>query len=514
MGVAKHAVAGLGAACALLLSGCAATGGQPWAAEAEAWFAGLDAAFEEQALKHAYYYAPDAVDDSRMLAERFYAEGRWPVMRLQSTPYAYENLFGTLYLSRDGAARSHIMVVDQGGRFESVRVLLSYFEIGEDGIERHTHLAHTELDSTIRHGQDQAVALAGDVTAAYLAAWADGGPDLIEDLYAAEAVVVDDLRGLSARGRDEVAALAAASAPIVAQANTEVVPPWVLELAPEVAPEVPAVFLKFDLDRAQSPTEVWLLVRSQDRCPGSSVVALGLDDQQRVMSERRFAAPASVRDCADPEDLPSGWWTDRELPLPFGERVTGTLETAAGTVEIRNGWPPADASVAWAFGRFEAAGLPTPVVSSIAFDPFDPLCQEFPSYAERDGRTTDILICFDSARIGEPPEQDADDRPAYLPSRGTLLLHELGHAWLVNNTDDGVRQEFMDWVGVGHWNDKEEPWSERGMEWAAETLAYGLQGIPGTSQPVGAPDCAILAEGFRILTGEEPLTPCASDHAP
>ena len=111
MGAWKDAQGVLGAACALLLSGCAACaapGGQLWGAEAEAWFAGLDATFEEQALRHAYYYTPDAVNDSTVLDERFYATGRWPVMQLQSRWYAYENLHGPLHLSRDGAVRSHI----------------------------------------------------------------------------------------------------------------------------------------------------------------------------------------------------------------------------------------------------------------------------------------------------------------------------------------------------------------------------------------------------------------------
>ena len=531
MGGWRNALGVLGTACALVLSGCAAPGGQPWAAEAEAWFAGLDATFEEQALRHAYYYTPDAVNNSTVLDERFYATGRWPVMQLQSRWYAYENLHGPLHLSRDGAVRSHIVVIDEGGRFERVRILLGHVAIGKDGIERHTHLAHTEWDYRIRRGQDQAVAAAEEVAAKYLAAWAGGSLDLIWDLYAAEAVVVDDLRGLSARGHSDIAVLAAASAPIVAQTNAEVVPQRVLDLAPEVAADVPAVFLAFDSGREQVPTQVWLPVRSQHRCPGSSVVALELDDQQRVVAERRFAAPASVRTCADPDTLPTGWWTGRDLPLPFGERVTGTVDTAAGAVEVRNGWPPADAVLSWAFGQFETAGLPAPAVSSVAFDPFDPLCQEFPGYAEWGDGTTDILICFDSARIGEPPGQDPQEPdvaepsvaeptaegpagPEYLPQRGRLLLHELGHAWLANHTDEGVRQEFMDAVGVENWNDKGEPWTDRGAEWAAETLAHGLQGIPSTSPSLGTPDCSVLAEGFRILTGAEPLTPCNCERTP
>jgi hypothetical protein len=286
MATRRSGAPGLLAVAAVLLSGCAAAGGGPWGAEAEAWFAGLDATFEEQALRHAYYYTPDAVNDSRMLADRHYAEGRWPVMRLQSTSYAFENLFGPLYLSREGAVRSHIMVIDEGGRFEQVGVLLGHFEIGEDGIERHTHLMHAE------DGQDQAVAAVEEVAGTYLAAWGGGGLDLIWDLYAAGAVVVDDLRGLSARGQLDIAVLAAASAHIVAQTNAEVVPQRVLDLAPEVAVDVPAVFFRSDAEREQVPTQVWLLIRSQDRCPGSSVVALDLDDQQRVMAERRPGCPA------------------------------------------------------------------------------------------------------------------------------------------------------------------------------------------------------------------------------
>ena len=90
----------------------------------------------------------------------------------------------------------------------------------------------------------------------------------------------------------------------------------------------------------------------------------------------------------------------------------------------------------------------------------------------------------------------------------TAVMHEIGHAWLVNHTDEETREAFMDHAGVDHWNDKGQPWRERGVEWAAETLAWGLQGEQAASLPLGHPDCAILAEGYRILTGGQPLTTC------
>ena len=69
-------------------------------------------------------------------------------------------------------------------------------------------------------------------------------------------------------------------------------------------------------------------------------------------------------------------------------------------------------------------------------------------------------------------------------------------------------------MGVDNWNDKGEPWSDRGVEWAAETLASGLQGIPIIFPSLGAPDCAMLAQEFRILTGTGPITVCPSGRAP
>ena len=80
-------------------------------------------------------------------------------------------------------------------------ILLSHCEIGE-GRHRAAHApgAHwIGLRDPAR--QDQAVAAAEEVAGTYLAAWTGGGLDLIWDLYAAGAVVVDDVRGLSARGQ-------------------------------------------------------------------------------------------------------------------------------------------------------------------------------------------------------------------------------------------------------------------------------------------------------------------------
>jgi hypothetical protein len=328
-------------------------------------------------------------------------------------------------------------------------------------------------------------------------------------VYVADATMTDEMHGLSAQGPGQIGALASSSGPVAARTNAEVVPQRVLDLAPEVTVDAPAVFLTFALDRAHLPTQVWLMVRSEAPCPGDTAIGLDLDEEQRITAERRYASIASMRKCVDPVAAPQGWWSGRELPLPFSERITASLETAPGAVEIRNGWPPSDAAVHWAFGQFTAAGLPAPVVSTLTFDPFDERCRDAPGHAEWSGGTTEVLICFDSSQIGPGTGDDW----AMKSDQTRLLLHEIGHAWLINHTDDVTRAAFLAELGLDNWNDKGRPWRERGVEWAAESLARGLKGAPSSSLALGRPDCGVLAEGYRILTGAEPLTSCTGGAA-
>ena len=482
---------------ALLLAACGLPGEEPWARSAEEWFAGLDAALEDQDHGHVLYYAPDAVLDSF----DYSIDGRWPIAMLQAGLYGVEQVHGPLYLGRDAAVRTDIIMGDRPD------IRLAHAEVTDAGIQRYTHLLHSQYLHTVRHRQADAMALADRLAADYLRAWGSADPSEVQQLYASDATLVDDLHGLSVEGGGAIAELADSSVPWVAQDNGEVLPQSVLDLAPEVVPDAPAVFVTFELDRAELPTQVWLMVRSEAPCPGAAAVALDVDEQQRITAERRFSSVASIRGCVEASDALQGWWTGRGLPQPFGERVTGSVDTGAGTVEVRNSWPPSDDAVRWAFGRFEAAGLPPPVVTAIAFDPLADGCGEFSGYAEWHEGTTEILICFDSSRIGQPSGDDG----RRLPPASNLLLHELGHAWVVNHADDATRAELVELLGLGTWDDRGEPWRERGVEWAAEALAWGLHGRAATSVPLGSPDCSMLADGFRILTGTEPLSDCPAD---
>lgn len=486
------------------------------AAEAEAWMGALAVAEDADTSEQAIFYSADAVHDFVMVGgPRFYKEGRRDVVQMQMGSAAADLIRGSLYLDVDSVVRVFTLEYPEDGPIAS----LTHWVIGEHGIDRLTHLRGTwyadrstwwvTTDEAREAGQ-----VADRIATDYVQVWSTGDPDLVGELYVDGAVVNDRVRMVTAEGRAAVAALAKQSAaPMGLLPLVEMVPASVIDSDPFPDPSTPAVFFDMDPDPQGQLSEVWVPVRSQADCPGAAIVALTVDQRQRVLAERRFPALVSLRACADPDDLAQGLWTGRDLPLPFGERVTGVFESEAGPVEIRNGSPGTDALIGWAFDKFTQAGLPAPTVSAIRFDPFDERCEDARGYATWADGTTEILICFDSAGIGPPQPSDLDDPtaeadPAPTPRRGPLLLHELGHAWIVSHTDQATRDAATAHVGASSWNDKRDAWDDRGAEWAAETIAWGLLDPAGTPTNLGSPPCPLMRSSFGILTGAEPLTDC------
>jgi hypothetical protein len=493
-----------------------------WAAEAEVWMGALSAVEDAGTSEQAIFYSADAVHDFVMVGgPRFYREGRLDVVEMQMGSADADLIRGPLYLDVDAVVRVFTLVYpaswgpDDSGPIAS----LTHWEIGEEGIDRLTHLRGTWYAdrSTWWGTTDQgrvAGRLADRIAADYVQVWSTGDPDLVGELYVDGAVVDDRVRMVAAEGRAAVAELAEQSAgPMGLVPLAEMFPASVIDSDPFPDPSTPAVFFDMDPDPKGRLAEVWVPVRSQTECPGAAIVALTVDQQQRVLAERRYPALTSLRACDDPHDLADGWWTGRDIPLPFGERVTGVFESEAGPVEIRNGSPATDALIRWAFERFGMAGLPAQAVSAIRFDPFDERCDDARGYATWADGKTEILICFDSAAIGPPrPVQfdpTADAEEVRTPPRAHLLLHELSHAWIVSHTDQATRQTVTAHVGASSWNDKSDAWEDRGVEWAAETIVWGLTDLPGSSVTLGSPPCSLMASTFGILTGIEPLTDCA-----
>ena len=501
--------AGLATALALL-GGCGQTGPADRAANAEAWIEGFDAEYARG--NQGVYLAPEIILDAVMMGDFGYlAQGRRDVVGLMDTVVAAEKFAGPLYLSGGGAARPYSLVWWEPDVYPTIlRSSIQQLAISEDGITEMTMLAPTWLDYTVSYRQPVAIAAADDLAARYVEAWNSGVAADVARLYAPEAVLADDVVGVEGNGSQAIGALAPASVPIVLARTHEVFPDELVAIMPEGAWAAPSVFFAISWDYPAVAHKVLLVVESDAACPGRSMVALELDEKHRILREERLHLAESISGCAVAASAPDGWWTDREPPLPFQQRVSATVETENGVITICNGSPACESSVRWAVGRFEAAGLPLPPVSTVTFNPLDDRCDSARGHAEIREGSTAILICADPL-ADDPPGAAAPPQPAEtspIPGLAHLLLHEFGHAWLNEYLDPADEERFTAHVGLDSWSDRDEAWHDRAVEWAAETLAWGLRGTPGSALALGDPDCELLAEGYRILTGQTPPSPC------
>lgn len=159
-------------------------------------------------------------------------------------------------------------------------------------------------------------------------------------------------------------------------------------------------------------------------------------------------------------------------------------EPHAPTVVIRDANEVQLGQVAWALDRFEEAGLQLPPVE-LTFHDGAGHCDGHPGLY-RPGDVARIEICS---------------------STNHVILHELAHVWEGAVVTDDVRDRFADHWNVNNWNDHMAPWDERGIERAADTVAYVLEGVPAN------PTDQLLRFvcGYPLLTGY-PLPQGASGH--
>jgi hypothetical protein len=96
------------------------------------------------------------------------------------------------------------------------------------------------------------------------------------------------------------------------------------------------------------------------------------------------------------------------------------------------------------------------------------------------------------------------------PYQRKFALHEMAHAWTETNVPGDVLRAFMQRQRVAAWNDRSDPWKERGIEQAAEVVTWGLG--EGEIAPLlpEVPDAETLASLYEMLTGRAPITPAAA----
>ena len=161
----------------------------------------------------------------------------------------------------------------------------------------------------------------------------------------------------------------------------------------------------------------------------------------------------------------------------------GPAVAIASNVVVSGATPEQLDLARWAVGRFETAGLQTPVVE-IRFHTDASGCDGYLGYAEA-GR---VDLC--TTLVNE------------MATRA--LLHEMGHIWIDQNVSPEGRERFLELRGLSSWNASPADWADRGYEQAAEIMAWGLGNRILTAQ-IPDNDPTDLATGFRLLTGLAPL---------
>jgi len=160
---------------------------------------------------------------------------------------------------------------------------------------------------------------------------------------------------------------------------------------------------------------------------------------------------------------------------------------APAVTTITGGDEEARAAVTWALGRYGAAGIEALPAVAIHLHPGETGCRGNLGYY-RAGR---LDLC--TAASSEPYARK-------------LALHELAHAWTATHLDAETQARFLELRGLEAWNASDDAWKVRGIEQAAEIVAWGLgEGEIRPLLPEPATD-AELDAAFELLTGEPPIT--------
>lgn len=139
----------------------------------------------------------------------------------------------------------------------------------------------------------------------------------------------------------------------------------------------------------------------------------------------------------------------------------------------------------WALERFERAGLDLPPVV-VTFPGRDQtLCGGVPARAYPNAEPAEVRVCWNDTFI---------------------LLHELAHIWEAHQVSDAQRQAFGPLRnGVSTWASRDFEWDERGIEHAANVIAWGLLEIPYPISRTYPNDPESLIDAYRLLTSSDPL---------
>lgn len=163
------------------------------------------------------------------------------------------------------------------------------------------------------------------------------------------------------------------------------------------------------------------------------------------------------------------------LPVPDASASSAPVPVADAP-GIHGADPEFTAVIEAAMDRFSAAGLTLSPELRVYAHPTNEPCRGNSGLFNGDGSGTRIDLC----------------------SRGKyLILHELAHAWEYHTVSDTTRLAYLHHTGLDAWDRTDLDWEDRGVEAAAQAIAWGLLDTPITNP---APFGEQLHQ-FELLTG-------------
>ncbi len=461
-----------------------AAASDPWGSEAVDYFDGLAAAYTENDFYGVLdYYASDAFVEKWRGDLRGGALVR-DLLRFNSGDLDQQIL--ALHLGSDGAITLT--------RWPATDELSAVFSQIESGLI--TGEAVYDLGGSLRRGQrvsPDVLAVYERLYMDYARIWTDGDEASLARLYEPDATIHDPLFGVKAFG---LPALLAASA-----GTTQVEVASAARVGRDTSEDDLAVYLGPAEYGQDSQRAVGVFhVTDEEGCVRQVAVAWQVNDG-RIIEEHRYQEVETFSLCSETVP-PTGWWSGLALPPPPRDQVvTGVLRTDEGReIKIHNGTRLLEDLVLASMRRFVEAGLGEPVVENVTFEPSRRCQGRSGRLLQADG-SRNVFLCYyedDLCRGSEP----CSELPLIVRSS---VLHELAHAWVLDHVNDDAQQRLLELAGLEVWGDPNAPWAERGEEYSAEVITWGLLDEYATMVRIGSPTCEVLTGAFQLLTDVDPL---------
>ena len=366
------------------------------------------------------------------------------------------------------------------------------------GIARETY-APSILASRRDHPEDVRLLAVDRLVERYLDIWSDGSGSDPTMPYTPGASLVDPFLAIEATANEFVDLQ---NAPML---EGGLAGSTVLQL-PDYGG--PAVFVAGPLDAGRPLSQLVLLfdVDMAPECRAAMAVVATLDGDGRIAQELRLHRDDDWVRCSRGHSLPSGWWETATIPEAVARVGTGKVKVGNSFVAVFNSTPSLDRLLQWGQGRFQDAGLPGPELQEITFlSPEADLCNGIHGLALAD----ELILCLDEERAC------LDDGCAgWRAWSRVAVLHELAHSWIDQHVASETATAFTGMAGLPTWSSPAQPWGRRGVELAAETIAWALMDESyRINTKLGPHSREELSDLYVLLTGQSPPSRTASGWA-